>query len=196
MIFFSDTRICAPSNSASIFSLLVTKYGDIKPWSNCIPSTTSISVSRPLASSTVMTPSWPTRAIAFAIFSPMSASPFAEIVATWAISELSRTGRACASISAITAAVARSIPRFTSIGFIPAAITRRPSRINFCASTVAVVVPAPASSPAFFATSWTMRAPMFSAGSFSDTALADEIVVHYCLRTIYRLRSQHHTNPD
>ena len=153
MIFFSDTKICAPSNSANIFSLFVTKYGDINPWSNCIPSTTSISVSNPLASSTVITPSLPTRSIALAIFSPISRSEFAEIVATWAISLLSLTGRACASISATTTLTAISIPRLISIGFIPAAITRRPSRIIFCANTVAVVVPSPASSPAFFATS-------------------------------------------
>ena len=153
MIFFSETKIAAPSNSANIFSLLLTKYGDINPWSNCIPSTTSISVSKPLASSTVITPSWPTFSIASAIFLPMSESPFAEIVATWAISELFLTGRACDSISATTAFVANSIPRLMSIGFIPAAITRRPSRTIFWANTVAVVVPSPASSPAFFATS-------------------------------------------
>ena len=172
VIFFSETKICAPSNSASIFSLLVTKYGDIKPWSNCMPSTTSISVSSPLASSTVITPSLPTRSMAPAIFSPISRSELAEMVATWAISALFLTGRAWASISAITAQTAISIPRLTSIGFMPAAMTRRPSRINFWAKTVAVVVPSPALSPAFFATSWTMRAPTFSIGSFKETSLA------------------------
>ena len=131
VIFFSETNICAPSSSAIIFSLFVTKYGDMKPWSNCIPSTTSISVSRPLASSTVITPSFPTFSIAPAIFSPISESEFADMVATCAISELSFTGRACFSMSSTTAAVAISIPRFTSIGFIPAAITRRPSRMIF-----------------------------------------------------------------
>ena len=51
-----------------------------------MPSTTSSSVCRPLASSTVITPSLPTFCIASAIISPMLASPFAEMVPTCAIS--------------------------------------------------------------------------------------------------------------
>ena len=43
---------------------------------------TSVSVSRPLFSSTVITPSLPTFCIAPAICSPISASPLAEIVPT------------------------------------------------------------------------------------------------------------------
>src|ERR671919_210217 len=53
-----------------------------------MPSTTSSSVSRLFASSTVMTPSLPTFCIAWAIISPISRSPLAEIVPTWAISSL------------------------------------------------------------------------------------------------------------
>src|SRR5580704_13316141 len=53
-----------------------------------MPSTTSSSVSRLFASSTVITPSLPTFCIALAIISPMSRSPLAEIVPTWAISSL------------------------------------------------------------------------------------------------------------
>ena len=41
-----------------------------------------------LASSTVITPSLPTFSIASAIMSPISVSPLAEIVPTWAISSL------------------------------------------------------------------------------------------------------------
>src|SRR5438876_1097497 len=51
-----------------------------------MPSTTSSSVARLFASSTVITPSLPTRCIALAIISPMSRPPLAEIVPTWAIS--------------------------------------------------------------------------------------------------------------
>src|ERR1044072_7288003 len=51
-----------------------------------MPSTTANSVSRDLASSIVMTPSLPTFFIALARKRPISASPLAEIVPTWAIS--------------------------------------------------------------------------------------------------------------
>ena len=50
--------------------------------SNCIPSTTSSSVSIPFASSTVITPSFPTFCIALEIILPISLSPLAEIVPT------------------------------------------------------------------------------------------------------------------
>ena len=63
-----------------------------------MPSTTSSSVSRLLASSTVMTPSLPTFFIASAIMRPISASPFAEMVPTWAISSLDLTFLALASM--------------------------------------------------------------------------------------------------
>src|SRR6478735_2294227 len=51
-----------------------------------MPSTTSSSVSAVLASSTVITPSLPTFCMAWAIISPISLSPLAEIVPTWATS--------------------------------------------------------------------------------------------------------------
>ena len=57
-----------------------------------MPSTVSSVVSRPLASSTVMTPSLPTFSIASAIRSPISLSLFAEMVPTWAISFLPAVG--------------------------------------------------------------------------------------------------------
>ena len=57
-----------------------------------MPSTTSSSNSRPLASSTVITPSLPTFSIASAIFSPTSVSPLAEMMPTWAISLRARHG--------------------------------------------------------------------------------------------------------
>ena len=65
-----------------------------------------------------------------------------------------------------------SIPRFRSIGFMPAATAFMPSRIMEWASTVAVVVPSPATSEVLDATSLTICAPMFSNLSSSSISLA------------------------
>src|SRR5438445_13099895 len=70
------------------------------------------------------------------------------------------------------ASTARSTPRLRSIGFIPAATALAPSRTIACASTVAVVVPSPAWSEVFEATSRTICAPMFSNLSSSSISLA------------------------
>ena len=98
----------------------------------------------PLASSTVMTPSLPTFCIASAIMRPISASPLAEIVPTWAISAsvVIFLVRFCSSST--TPSTALSTPRLRSIGFSPAATALAPSRTIAWASTVAVVVPSPA----------------------------------------------------
>ena len=53
------------------------------------------------------------------------------------------------------------MPRCRSIGFMPAATAFDPSRTMAWASTVAVVVPSPARSLVFEATSRTIWAPMF-----------------------------------
>ena len=137
-----------------------------------MPSTTSTSVSRPLFSSTVITPSLPTRCMASAMKRPIWASPLAEMVPTWATSSESLTGREAALIAATTLVVARSIPRFRSIGFMPAATAFMPSRTMAWARTVAVVVPSPASSLVREATSFTICAPMFSNLSASSISLA------------------------
>ncbi|CUW38230.1 conserved exported protein of unknown function [Magnetospirillum sp. XM-1] len=137
-----------------------------------MPSTTSSSVSRPLASSTVITPSLPTFSMALAIMSPISFSPLAEMVPTWAISALVATLRERDFTFSTTAATARSTPRFRSIGLRPAATALTPSRTMAWASTVAVVVPSPARSAVFEATSRTIWAPMFSNLSASSISLA------------------------
>src|SRR6201991_869280 len=137
-----------------------------------MPSTTSSSVSRLLASSTVMTPSLPTFFMASARNLPISASPLAEMVPTWAISSLEVTFFEFFSRSATTASTARSIPRLRSIGFMPAATALAPSLTMAWASTVAVVVPSPAASADFEATSRTIWAPMFSNLSSSSISLA------------------------
>src|SRR6201994_4780411 len=137
-----------------------------------MPSTTSSSVSSDFASSTVMTPSLPTFFMASARNLPISASPLAEMVPTWAISSFEVTFLEVFSISATTASTARSIPRLRSIGFMPAATDLAPSRTIAAASTVAVVVPSPAASAALEATSRTIWAPMFSNLSSSSISLA------------------------
>ena len=64
------------------------------------------------------------------------------------------------------------MPRLRSIGFIPAATILVPSRKMACASTVAVVVPSPATSEVLLATSRTICAPRFSKGSSSSISFA------------------------
>src|SRR5207248_1462031 len=137
-----------------------------------MPSTTSSSVSSDLASSTVMTPSLPTFFMASAMKRPISESPLAEIVPTWAISSFDVTAFECFSRSSTTALTAKSTPRLRSIGFMPAATDLAPSLTMAWASTVAVVVPSPAWSEVFDATSRTICAPMFSNLSSSSISLA------------------------
>ena len=137
-----------------------------------MPSTTSSSVSAVFASSTVITPSLPTFFIASAIILPMDLSPFAATVPIWAISSEDCTFFDRRSMSFTTAVTAMSMPRFRSIGFMPAATSLRPSFMIEAASTVAVVVPSPARSLVFEATSRTIWAPMFSNLSSSSISLA------------------------
>src|SRR6266851_8828417 len=137
-----------------------------------MPSTVSSVVSRPFASSTVMTPSLPTFSIASAISLPISLSLLAEIVPTWAISFRPAVGTDIFFNSSTTVSTARSIPRFSDIGFTPAVTDFRPSRKIAWASTVAVVVPSPARSEVLVATSFTIWAPMFSISSSSSISLA------------------------
>ena len=66
------------------------------------------------------------------------------------------------------------MPRFKSIGFMPAATYFMPSCTIDCASTVAVVVPSPATSEVLEATSFSICAPMFSNRSFSSISFATE----------------------
>src|SRR5688572_7606873 len=137
-----------------------------------MPSTTSSSVSSDLASSTVMTPSLPTFFMASARNFPISKSPLEEMVPTWAISSFEVTFLEFLTRSATTASTAMSIPRFRSIGFMPAATDLAPSRTIAAARTVAVVVPSPAASADLEATSRTICAPMFSNLSSSSISLA------------------------
>ena len=67
-----------------------------------------------------------------------------------------------------------SIPFFNDIGLAPAATFRRPSRTMDQARTVAVVVPSPATSSVFLATSFTNSAPIRSYGSSRSISFAME----------------------
>ncbi len=85
------------------------------------------------------------------------------------------------------------MPRFRDIGLAPAATLRRPSLTMAWARTVAVVVPSPATSSVFLATSLTSSAPIFSCGSSSSISLAMEtpslVIVgapHFFSRTTLR----------
>ncbi|CAB4595373.1 unannotated protein [freshwater metagenome] len=145
-------------------------------------------------SSTVITPSLPTLSIASAIISPIVASA-AEIDAVAAICSFESTAFAIDASSATIASTAFSIPRLRAIGFDPAATLRSPSRTRACANTVAVVVPSPATSSVFLATSFTSSAPIFSQGSSSSISLAIDtpslVIVgapHFFSRTTLRPR--------
>src|SRR5579872_1018396 len=136
-----------------------------------MPSLVSTSVLSVRDSSTVMTPSLPTFSIASAMRSPIDLS-LAEIDATCAIFALLSTTCLNDSISLTAISTAFSMPRLMSSGLLPAVTLRRPSRMIACASTVAVVVPSPAMSLVFEATSLTSCAPMFSNTSGSSISLA------------------------
>src|SRR5499427_7875205 len=136
-----------------------------------MPSTTSSVVSMVFDSSTVITPSLPTFFIASAMIPPICLSLLAEIVPTWAI--MSPFTSLCSlAISPTATSTALSMPRFRAVGLAPAATVFTPSRKMACASTVAVVVPSPATSEVFEATSRTIWAPMFSSASASSISLA------------------------
>ena len=101
-------------------------------------------------------------------------SEFAEIVATCAMSCFPFTVLLAALRLSKIFSQALSIPRFTSTGFAPAVIFLSPSLKIAFASTVAVVVPSPASSAVFDATSLTSCAPMSSSLSFNSISRATD----------------------
>ena len=136
-----------------------------------MPSTVSMSMPKVCDSSTVMTPSLPTTSMASAILSPISLSA-AEMAPTSAISSLVSMSLAFFLTSATIASTAFSMPRRTASGLAPAETLRRPSVTMTWASSVAVVVPSPATSLVLTATSLTSWAPMFSSGSSSSISLA------------------------
>ena len=137
-----------------------------------MPSTTSNSVSRLFASSTVITPSFPTFCIASEIIPPTSASPLEAIVPTCLTSLSDLTGFEFLWSSLTIASAAVSIPLLRSIGFKPAATAFIPSVANAWHKTVEVVVPSPARSLVLLATSLIIWAPIFSNLSANSISLA------------------------
>ena len=129
-------------------------YAEMYPRSNCIPSTKSNSVFIVLDSSIVITPSFETFSIASATICPTLSSA-AEIAATFAICSFPFTLALIPLIASTAQSVAFFIPFLRTIGFAPAARFFIPSLIIACAKTVAVVVPSPATSFVFVATSFT-----------------------------------------
>src|SRR5215213_1237426 len=85
---------------------------------------------------------------------------------------LSDTGVADASSASDTASADFEMPEPRAIGLAPAATLRRPALTSACASTVAVVVPSPATSLVLVATDFTNWAPRFSNGSSSSISRA------------------------
>ena len=124
-------------------------------------------------SSTVMTPSLPTLSMASAIIPPISVSA-AEMEATWAICSLESVSLAIPWMAVTASSTPVSMPFLSDIGLAPAATLRRPSWTIAQARTVAVVVPSPATSSVFLATSLTSSAPIRSYGSSSSMSLAIE----------------------
>ena len=110
--------------------------------------------------------------MALAIRLPISASPLAEIVPTWAISSVVLIILALDLRLSTTESTAFWIPLLRSMGFMPAATDLRPSLMMALVSTVAVVVPSPAMSFVADATCFTRLAPTFSNLSLNSMALA------------------------
>src|SRR3954468_20640161 len=125
-----------------------------------MPSVNSRSMPNVWPSSTFTTPSLPTLSIASAITSPISSSA-AEMAATRAIWSLPEISFACSRMFSTAWSTAFSMPRRRASGFAPAATFFRPLRTICWASTVAVVVPSPATSLVAVATSRTSCAPWF-----------------------------------
>src|SRR3712207_1737003 len=84
----------------------------------------------------------------------------------------SETGMATSSRALETASAAARMPAPSAVGLAPAATLRMPSCTRAWASTVAVVVPSPATSLVLVATFLASWAPRFSYGSSSSTSRA------------------------
>ena len=84
--------------------------------------------------------------MASAMIWPTAESLLAEMLPTWATEVESSQGWDMPPMEETAAVTALSMPRLRSIGFMPAATDLSPSVRMDCASTVAVVVPSPASS--------------------------------------------------
>mmetsp|Transcript_12188 Transcript_12188/g.56522 ORF Transcript_12188/g.56522 Transcript_12188/m.56522 type:complete len:201 (+) Transcript_12188:1322-1924(+) len=117
-------------------------------------------LSTDLASSRVMTPLRPTLAMASEIMLPTSMLPPAETDATLASSS-SATSLESPLRTSMSLTTVVSMPRVSCTGLVPAMTIFMPSVIIAAESTVAVVVPSPATSLVADATCFTRLAPRF-----------------------------------
>ena len=124
----------------------------------------SSSVARVEDSSTVMTPSSPTFSMASPMRSPISWSREAT-APTEAMPRLPSTGVACSRSTSVIFSDAAAMPAPSAVGLAPAARLRSPSETRAWASTVAVVVPSPATSLVLVAAVFASWTPRFSKGS-------------------------------
>lgn len=125
-----------------------------------------------MASSTVITPSSPTRWLALATTLPMLSSLWAETVATWARSFSLGTGRDCVRRASTASTAPCSKPRLSSTALHPATTLRSPSDHSAWARIVEVEVPSPTCSPVRTAACSSTFAPRFSSGSANWNSLA------------------------
>merc|ERR1719264_2527757 len=98
----------------------------------------------------------------------MVVSPFADIVATCAISSGVVTGLARLFRLSQTFSTAVMRPLLISTGLEPWVTLSKPLHAIALAKTVAVVVPSPASSLVLFATSWTSLARAIACKGFDN----------------------------
>jgi len=117
-------------------------------------------------------PSFPTASIASAINLPISVSLFAEMEAICAISSLLLIDLENSWILSMIIFVAFSKPRLRYIGLTPEVTCFIPSSIIAWAKRDAVVVPSPAISWVFSATSLQSWAPIFSNSSSNSISFA------------------------
>mmetsp|Transcript_51129 Transcript_51129/g.104012 ORF Transcript_51129/g.104012 Transcript_51129/m.104012 type:complete len:227 (-) Transcript_51129:344-1024(-) len=155
----STSSTAASSNSHFWVLASVMKYGEMYPRSNFMPSTHSSSSTMVLPSWMVITPSLVTFSIASARRLPTAVSPLAEMVATCPILSVPSTFTAIFWSSSVTSLTDISIPRRTSVGFMPAATALQPSLKMLLVKIVADVVPSPATSLVLLATERTSCAP-------------------------------------
>ena len=168
-IFSSTTNIKQSSYTTAPRLSSVTNAAAAYPESSLNPSTRSRLVFRDLASSTVILPSLPTLSTAMAIRSPISLSLLAEIIAIWRMSSMLETGTAKSERAVTTCSTVESRALLISIGEWPEAIYLLAFLYNALASTVAVVVPSPASELVTLEACFTIWAPTSSKGSSSST---------------------------
>ena len=151
------------SSSATLESCLVIKCEFVSPFSYCNPSINSAVVSDNSVVSIITTPVSSTDLKAFAIVVPSFISLLVDILATWSIIS-PVTSTEAFSKCCTTFCTALSIPSFNPLAPNSFNLGYASFKIE-CASTVAVVVPSPASLTVFLAASFKSVAPIFSIGS-------------------------------